>query len=316
MHFRQRRMTRKRDRCGREETRRRHYPGNVQWLSTFPVVRKFVTPRPSDIFCRVLICIAISPGLAQQARSPEIAGHSSLHSIPAFRNIEVIPQTQHLAIEISLSTPFAPHVLRLTGPDRLVFDFPGYELQTSKRRIAVNGGPVQGLRLSQFQAHPAITRVVVDLKQPLNFEINSKADQLVIEIAFPRSTSLPAPAGDLQPDAKDDPATTGKENRWEESKDAPADPELAEHSYELAADQGVPKAQFRLGQLLARKSESQDSRVLAYKWLTLAQSSIKESSPLLSDLKKLMSPQEVEEAEHKADDWRRTHHEFRDQLTK
>jgi hypothetical protein len=290
-------------------------------LSTFPVVRKFVTPRPSDIFCRVLICIAISPGLAQQPRSPEIAGHSSLHSIPAFRNIEVIPQTQHLAIEISLSTPSAPHVLRLTGPDRLVFDFPGYELQTSKRRIAVNGGPVQGLRLSQFQAHPAITRVVVDLKQPLNFEINSKADQLVIEIAFPRSTSLPAPAGDLQPDAKDDPATTGKENRWEESrweesKDAPADPELAEHSYELAADQGVPKAQFRLGQLLARKSESQDSRVLAYKWLTLAQSSIKESSPLLSDLKKLMSPQEVEEAEHKADDWRRTHHEFRDQLTK
>jgi AMIN domain len=207
-------------------------------------------------------------------------------------------------------------VLRLTGPDRLVFDFPGYELHTSKRRIAVNGGPVQDLRLSQFQAHPAVTRVVVDLKQPLDFEINSKEDRVVIEIAFPRSKPLSAVVSELQPDTKDNPAATEEQNQWEENIDAPADPELAEHYYQLAAERGVAKAQFRLGQLLARKSESPDNRVLAYKWLALAQASIKESTPVLNDLKKLMSPQEVEEAEHEAGDWRRTHREIGDQLAK
>jgi len=113
---------------------------------------------------------------------------------------------------------------------------------------------------------------------------------------------LTAAADEGLPEAQYDLATM-----WEESKDAPADPELAEHYYQLAAEQGIPKAQFRLGQLLARKSEYGSNRVSAYKWLLLAESSVQESSPVLNDLRKLMSPQEIAEAERAVDDWREAH---------
>lgn len=91
---------------------------------------------------------------------------------------------------------------------------------------------------------------------------------------------------------------------YEEGKGTPADQSLAEHFYQLAANQGMPKAQFRLGRLLASKQQSRSDRVSAYKWLMLAQDSIKESSAVLSDLRKSMNEQEITEAEREVDTWR------------
>lgn len=94
---------------------------------------------------------------------------------------------------------------------------------------------------------------------------------------------------------------------YEEGKGTPADPALAEHFYQLAANEGMPKAQFRLGRLLASKRQSRSDRVSAYKWLMLAQDSIKESSAALSDLRKSMNEQEITEAEREVDTWRLAH---------
>jgi TPR repeat protein len=93
----------------------------------------------------------------------------------------------------------------------------------------------------------------------------------------------------------------------EEGQGAPADPELAAHYYEMAADRGLAKAQYRYGLLLAKSAGSRSSRVAAYKWLMLAQGSIKESSAALSDLRKSMNEQEIGEAEREVDDWRLAH---------
>jgi len=68
----------------------------------------------------------------------------------------------------------------------------------------------------------------------------------------------------------------------------------------------MAKAQFRLGRLLSASKDSSE-RVSAYKWLMLAQESVKESSPVLNDLRKSMSPQEIAEAEHGVDSWRIAH---------
>jgi TPR repeat protein len=93
----------------------------------------------------------------------------------------------------------------------------------------------------------------------------------------------------------------------EEGKGGPADRALAAHYYQLAAEQGMIKAQFRLGQLLASDGESRSNRVSAYKWLMLAQDSIKESSAALNDLRKSMNAQEIAEAEREVDTWRVAH---------
>jgi TPR repeat protein len=93
----------------------------------------------------------------------------------------------------------------------------------------------------------------------------------------------------------------------EEGKGGPADRALAAHYYQLAAEQGMIKAQFRLGQLLASDGESRSNRVSAYKWLTLAQDSIEESSAALNNLRKSTNEQEIAEAEREVDTWRIAH---------
>lgn len=93
----------------------------------------------------------------------------------------------------------------------------------------------------------------------------------------------------------------------EEGKGGPPDRDLAAHYYEMAADKGLVKAQYRYGLLLARESESASSRIAAYKWLMLAQDSLKESSAALSDVRKSMSAEEINEADHEVDHWRLAH---------
>jgi len=93
---------------------------------------------------------------------------------------------------------------------------------------------------------------------------------------------------------------------YEEGNGVPVDRSLAAHYFQLAAEQGMAKAQFRLGRLMAGNKEPSD-RISAYKWLMLAQESVKESSPILNDLRKSMSPQEIAEAERGVDSWRIAH---------
>ncbi|MGB9235258.1 MAG: AMIN domain-containing protein [Terriglobales bacterium] len=93
----------------------------------------------------------------------------------------------------------------------------------------------------------------------------------------------------------------------EEGKGAPADRDLAAHYYQMAAERGMAKAQYRYGLLLVKSSESPGSRITAYKWLMLAQDSIKESASALSDLRKSMNEKEISEAERDVDSWRLSH---------
>jgi TPR repeat protein len=96
---------------------------------------------------------------------------------------------------------------------------------------------------------------------------------------------------------------------YEEGKGTPADRALAAHYYQLSAEQGMPKAQFRLGRLLADNKETRSDKVSAYKWLMLAENSIKESSAILSDVRKSMKQEEINEAEREVDNWRIAHPE-------
>ncbi|MGA9644283.1 MAG: hypothetical protein WBQ72_22995, partial [Terriglobales bacterium] len=94
---------------------------------------------------------------------------------------------------------------------------------------------------------------------------------------------------------------------FEEGKGSPTAPDLAAHYYALAAEQGLPRAQLKLGSMLARNTDSRADRIAAYKWLMLAQDSLKESSPAFADLRKLMDAKEIEEASQQVDNWRLTH---------
>jgi len=97
----------------------------------------------------------------------------------------------------------------------------------------------------------------------------------------------------------------------EQGNGAPPDRDLASHYYQMAADRGMAKAQYRFGLFLAKGASGSD-RIAAYKWLTLAGDSIKESLEPLNNLKKSMNPQEIAQADQDVQYWRAAHgHEKR-----
>jgi type IV pilus secretin PilQ/predicted competence protein len=60
----------------------------------------------------------------------------------------------------------------LPGPDRLVVDFAGVTANADFRRLDVNEGPVQRVRLGQFSAaSPRVARLVVDLTEKIPYRI-------------------------------------------------------------------------------------------------------------------------------------------------
>jgi TPR repeat protein len=133
------------------------------------------------------LCLAGTSTLPAQKASPTGARTPRL-----IRGVEIRPQPNGLAIEIAGSAGFTPQGLELTGPDRLVFDFPGYQLQGPNRSVPVHHGSVEQVRLAMFSVAPPVTRVVVDLKEALKFEIKPSGNTIVIEIALPNAVAASA----------------------------------------------------------------------------------------------------------------------------
>jgi len=70
------------------------------------------------------------------------------------------------------------HVSRLQNPDRLVLDFTGSHLKTTEKNIPSNLDPVREIRLAQFT--PEVSRIVIDLRQPAKYNVNSTGNSVTI----------------------------------------------------------------------------------------------------------------------------------------
>lgn len=125
-----------------------------------------------------------------QAQNPKSS--TDLAPPATIERLGVNRQPHGLTIEIVLSVPFIPQGVRLTNPDRLVFDFPGFKLQAVNQHIPVNIGPVQDLRAALFQPDPPVSRIVVELKEPVNFDVKSAGNTVLIEVPFSEASSVPA----------------------------------------------------------------------------------------------------------------------------
>jgi len=93
----------------------------------------------------------------------------------------------------------------------------------------------------------------------------------------------------------------------EAGEGGPVDAASAAKYYEPAANYGIAEAQYRLGLLLASDRSNGPSLVSAYKWLVLAQDAVKESTTTAQELRKLLTPPQLAQAEHEIDEWRIAH---------
>ncbi len=161
---------------------------------------------------KFLVVICLSSAMVHvQAQTPQAPSYGSTASAAAIGNISFNLTPHGLTIEIVLGVPFTPQGVRLTDPDRLVFDFPGFNLEGANPHIPVNNGPVQDLRASLFRSDPPVTRIVIDLKGPVNFDVKSMRNKVVIEISYPEVSSPPgdSPSPFAEKKEKTEPETLG-----------------------------------------------------------------------------------------------------------
>jgi localization factor PodJL len=94
---------------------------------------------------------------------------------------------------------------------------------------------------------------------------------------------------------------------FEAGEGGPVDAASAAKNYEGAANYGIAEAQYRLGRLLASNRSKETNLVSAYKWLVLAQDAVKESTTTAQEVRKLLTPAQLAQAEHEIDEWRTAH---------
>jgi len=126
---------------------------------------------------------------------------------PQVRHVSVLKSGGATEIEIEASERIVPAVQVVTGPDRLVIDFPKASPGPQLRALTVNQGEVKGVRVGLLNAKPPVTRVVLDLKSPQAYQLFPLGKSVIVKlggtvgIATAPSPNLPesAPALPTQP---------------------------------------------------------------------------------------------------------------------
>jgi hypothetical protein len=98
-------------------------------------------------------------------------------SAPNSARVEhVVVRGTGAAMEVEIQTsgaPVAPDTQAITGPDRIVVDFPGALPAAELRALKVNLGALKGVRSGLFFSNPPITRIVLDLVEPQSYQIST-----------------------------------------------------------------------------------------------------------------------------------------------
>lgn len=98
------------------------------------------------------------------------------------RQLRVVGSKDTVEIEVEASDRIVPQTQVLTGPDRLVVDFPNAVPGSQLRSQSVNRGQVKDIRIGLFQPKPPITRVVLDLKTAQSYQVFPSGRTIMIKV--------------------------------------------------------------------------------------------------------------------------------------
>ncbi|HUE77677.1 MAG TPA: AMIN domain-containing protein [Longimicrobiales bacterium] len=129
--------------------------------------------------------------------------------------LSVVPAGDRTAILIETDGQVSYQHEMLTSPPRIVVDISGAEFQLPQRRfLDINRGGVLALRSSQFE--PGVVRVVVDLAESVQYQIEQAGGIIRISFVNPAgpfeawSTTSAAPAGAAVPEVNADGEMLGR----------------------------------------------------------------------------------------------------------
>lgn len=93
------------------------------------------------------------------------------HGQTSVQRVQVLGSKDAVEIEVEASDRITPQTRVLTGPDRLVVDFPNAVPASGLRSQSVYRGQVKDLRVGLFQAKPPVTRIVLDLNSAQSYQV-------------------------------------------------------------------------------------------------------------------------------------------------
>ena len=120
------------------------------------------------------------------------------------RKVSVLAGANGTELEITTDDRITPTVQVVTGPDRLVIDFPNATPASTLRNLPIRSGEVTGVRVGLFQAAPPVTRIVVDLKMPQSYQLFPTHKSVIVKLGSPETefevvTETPAQPVPVQP---------------------------------------------------------------------------------------------------------------------
>jgi hypothetical protein len=106
----------------------------------------------------------------------------TLHAQTLVNTVKVLDSKDAVEIEIAGSNRLVPQTRVLTGPDRLVIDFPNAVPGRELRSQSVYRGEVKDLRIGLFQSRPPVTRIVLDLKSAQSYQVFPSGRSVMIKV--------------------------------------------------------------------------------------------------------------------------------------
>ena len=98
------------------------------------------------------------------------------------RSVKVLGSKDAVEIEVEASERIIPQTQILSGPDRLVVDFPNAIPGNQVRSQSVERGEVKDVRVGLFQKKPPVTRVVLDLTAAQSYQVFPNGRTVIIKV--------------------------------------------------------------------------------------------------------------------------------------
>jgi hypothetical protein len=125
----------------------------------------------TSVFVGALLVVSMLPALAR--------AQSATASVD---RIALLGGSENVEIEIRASQRMTPQVQVLTGPERLVIDFPGAVPASTLHNLSAARGQVKSIRVGLFASNPPVTRIVLDLKSPQQYELFPSGKTIIVKL--------------------------------------------------------------------------------------------------------------------------------------
>jgi hypothetical protein len=129
----------------------------------------------SGVICGLLAGLGL---FSMQAPAQVTSGAKSAALI---RKVSLLNVGNDVELEILATESVQPQTQVVTGPDRLIIDFPNSQPSSELHGLNVNRGEVKNVRVGLFAANPPVTRIVLDLTAAASYHVFPSGKTVIVK---------------------------------------------------------------------------------------------------------------------------------------